>query len=177
MQSKEIVKQSYIAELNALEEQAELHAGNSIHEQLLAYNLIRRHGLLLPDNWREIQSELKWDEKQIQMSLSFARKHPELVESVALAARMMAEVCMTTGYLPFADGHGPQQLHSPNFFSVISKHLVSFRSEWKKHISRSPIEAWDKPSLEQFVYQLEPALDEINAIYASAKARLFAGPS
>src|SRR5439155_23146128 len=108
----------------------------------------------------------------IKAYLKLARSHPEPISDLGTGLRVIRESMQATGALEFPSGHGPQQLHCPNFFSMISKHLVSFRSEWKKHVSRSPIDQWDEPSLEQFVYQLKPAIDEINAIYASAKAKL-----
>lgn len=172
MQSKEIVKSELAATINAKWREARQNADESEGKAVQAFNLLREVGIMLGPKWREIQSELEFGERSIQMCLNFARKHPEPVTDATRAIRMLDEIRMTTGLLPFTDGHGPQQLHSPNFFSVISKQLVAFRSEWKKQIARSPIEQWAPTALEQFVYQLEPAIQELNDIYDAAKKRL-----
>lgn len=180
MQSKEIATKApseIAATINAKWREARELADKSEGAAVLSFNALREVGILLGPRWRDIQGELEFGEKSIQMCLTFARKHPEPVTCATRAIRMLDEIRMTTGLLPFSDGHGPQQLHQPNFFSVVSKQFTAFRGEWRRHIARSPIDKWDQPSLEQFVNQLEPAINEINGIYAAAKAKLFAGPS
>lgn len=173
MQSAEL--QSSLAEqINAKWHEARVCAQDVEHQTIAGFNALRECGILLGRGWKEIQGKLDLPEQSIQMCLTFARKHPEPVTDSSSAIRLLPEIRMTTGYLPFPDGHGPQQLHSPSFFSVIAKQMVAFRSEWRKQLSRSPLEQWEYPALEQFVYQLEPAVEELNAIYTNAKAQLAA---
>lgn len=145
---------------------------NAERESVHALNLIREIGILLQPCWKEVQGQLEFGERSIQMCLTFARKHPEPVIDPTRAIRMLDEIRMTTGLLPFTDGHGPQQLHAPNFFSVFAKQVVSFRSDFKKQLARSPIEQWDYPTLEQWVTQAEPWVNEINDIHSRAKAQM-----
>jgi hypothetical protein len=158
--------------INTKWKEARTLAGAAEDKAIDALNAIREVGILLGPRWKEIQSELEFGERSIQMCLSFARKHPDPVTDATRAIRMLDEIRMTTGLLAFADGHGPQQLHSPSFFSIVSKQMTSFRSEWKKQLARSPLEAWPHPSLEQFITQIEPAVQELNGIYNKAKAQL-----
>lgn len=180
MQSKEIAQKASTAiasTINAKWREARTLADQSEDTAVLAFNALREVGILLGSHWRDIQTELEFGEKSIQMCLTFARKHPEPVTDATRAIRMLDEIRMTTGLLPFSDGHGPQQLHQPNFFSSLAKKLTDIRATCKRHITASPVDKWDNTTCEQFVHQLEPAINEINAIYTSAKARLFAGPS
>lgn len=171
MQSKEVTS-SIAQQANEKWRLARESGISAERESVHALNLIREIGILLHPRWKEVQSELEFSERQIQMCLTFARKHPDPVVDPTRAIRLLDEIRMTTGLLPFADGHGPQHLHSPNFFSVLAKQMVAFRSEFKKQLTRSPIEQWEHTTLEQFVAQVEPYVEELNSIYGNAKAEL-----
>jgi hypothetical protein len=165
--------QSSLAEqINARWREAREFADNAQETAVQALNAIRDVGLLLPPDWRRLQGELDFGERSIQMCLSFARKHPEPVTDPTRAIRLLDDIRMATGLLPFSEGHGPQQLHSPNFFSVIAKQMVAFRSEWKKQLARSPLDQWEYSTLEQFVSQVEPMVEELNGIYDKARTTL-----
>lgn len=184
---QQALKTSLVAEINFKYAEARAYAEKAENLSLDALNGLREVGILLEDaksnagyQWPLIQAQLDFGERQMQMCLMFARKHPEKVTCTTRAIRMLDDIRMTTGLLPFSEGHGPQQLHQPSFGSVISKQFTSFRAEWKKQLTRSPLNVWDRPTLEQFVCQIQPVVDELTSIYAKAKAQLeqaIAGPS
>jgi len=86
---------------------------------------------------------------------------PGAVHNIQMALRL-------TDALPFTS-RGPEQLHKPNFFSTASKQLMSFLSSFRRFVSATPVETWDRHTAEVFLYSLKPILE----IHAELKRQLY----
>lgn len=80
------------------------------------------------------------------------------------------EAAEPTSLIPLRDGHGPQRLIPPNFFSASTKVLMNFLAGFRKHAAAHPLDEWSLDSLEQFAAQLKPIVD----IYAQVQKRVAA---
>jgi len=110
------------------------------------------------DAWREFTGSLPFDSKAMSEYLKFARKHSEPVTEVAQAMRCAFDAALTTGLLPFADGHGPQKLHAPNFFSKLTVAVQQIAAGWRRFANRYPVDQWRDEQKEQFCESLRPIL-------------------
>jgi len=79
---------------------------------------------------------------------------------------------IASGALP-ARTHENQESHTneSNFFIAAGKQLMAFSSSWEKQMKLHPVANWNRETAEQFVAQLEPIVEKVNNIYATAKAR------
>src|SRR5947208_5665613 len=86
--------------------------------------------------------------------LALGRKYrvaaPEPETDISKSLKTVRDAMMLTGGISRPHGHGPQQLHAPNFFSTFPKGIMNLTSEWSKQLARNPIEGWAYPTLEQF---------------------------
>ena len=174
---------SYRDRINAVQRDLTENGSQWRDLTLRQLNLTREVGVLLDeakstlrgDQWKELQHELDFGpdrEQAIQTFLTFARKNPEPISDVQSGYNSLHASMQVTGLLPFAAGHGPQVLHSPNVFSWWAKTLTSVRSERNKRLSREPIESWSPTAAEQFIAQTEPEVQELNALLERARERM-----
>ena len=111
----------------------------------------------------------------IESYLAIGRKYrcdPAETSDVAKSLKAVKTAMYLTGGISRPNGHGPQQLHAPNFFSTFTKGIMNLTSEWSKQLARNPIEGWAYPTLEQFVHQVQPWVEKVNGIYKRAKDQL-----
>ena len=116
------------------------------------------------------------DHDALASYLALGRKYrvttPEPETDISKSLKTVRDAMMLTGGISRPSGHGPQQLHAPNFVSTFSKGIMNLTSEWSKQLARNPIEAWAYPTLEQFVHQVQPWVEKVNGIYKRAKDQL-----
>jgi hypothetical protein len=125
-------------------------------------------GKLMPGN------KFRFSYEHGSLMMRIAARYPDTftTENFPERIRSLKDLLYATNQLQMPIGHGEQTLHQPNFFSFVAKYLTNFNAEWEKQLSRRPLEEWDQPEVEQFVAQLEPVVENVNGIYATAKARL-----
>ena len=82
----------------------------------------------------------------------------------------LRDAAEATDLIPVRDGHGKQNLHAPNFFTVSTKAIMGLVASYRKHVSAHPLDSWDPDTLEQFAVQLKPIVD----IYAQTQKRVAA---
>jgi hypothetical protein len=172
---------SLVTEINLAHQQC-LACDSDLEELILKKcNCARKCGLNLINakekvghgNWMSwVNSNLGFSLEMAHRYMRFHDAHPELWTELKEGIRSLKDAMIATGALVAASGHGQQTLHQPNFFSFVAKYLTNFKAEWEKQLSRRPLEEWDQPEVEQFVSQLEPVVEDVNGIYATAKARL-----
>lgn len=178
MHTQKEIQNSLVQQINDKHATARALTAHAVKSAVMAFNATREAGILLEEaksspGWSAIQSELDFGGQAIQMCLSFSRKYPQPVIDPTRAVKMLEDVQMITGLLPFPDGHGSQRLHTPNFFSEVNKQLGTFRAHWRKHFQRSPIDKMDDPALEQLTSQMKPAVEEFTGYYNDLKNELY----
>lgn len=130
----------------------------------------RQCGLLLSEaadnfrngQWEEFASKLPFDGQAIRAYLSFARKHKEPVTDIRAGLHYAVEAAMASGLIEFPHGHGQEQLHEPNFLSKLSLTIQQLASEWRKFVSRRPLNQMSPESLELILHSLRP-IDRIRS--------------
>jgi hypothetical protein len=90
--------------------------------------------------------------------LKFARSNPEPVTELAQAIAAIEAALTLTGTLPFPAGHGFQNIHSPNFFSVATMLIQRLAADWAKFQRASPLSEWRTEQIENFQATLTPIL-------------------
>ena len=129
---------------------------------------------LRPDEFNLATDFLSTDAIASYLALGRKYQHaaPESVNDIAKSMKAVKNAMYLTGGIERPDGHGPQQLHAPNFFSTFTKGIMVLTSEWSKQLARNPIEGWAYPTLEQFVYQVQPWVEKVNGIFKRATDQL-----
>jgi hypothetical protein len=119
--------------------------------------------------WHEFETSLPFDSKALRAYIRFARRHPGPVTDVLAAMRCAKESAMLTGLLPWPNGHGPETLHKPNFFSRVTNTLQDIAAEWRKFVDRKPLSNWPDKTKEQFLSSLKPLLQIYKEVAATLK--------
>ena len=149
-------------------------------------NAARQAGILLkmskermrPPEWAKwIQSNLQARDPQLTETsclayLKVAQRNPEPLTNVADWLPALREAMIASGQVAPPRGHGPQNLHEPNFGAYVAKQLNAFRAEYRREISARPVRGWSLHKAEAFVIQVEPIAKDLATIVAEAKERV-----
>jgi hypothetical protein len=140
-------------------------------------NLVRDTGSLIEQAKETLhESEFRTatdflDREAIRSYIRFSKQHEEPVTDVATGIRSLGVAMQTTGFLPFPDGHGEQQLHSPNFFSACCFLIQRLAREFSKFVRVKPLKSWRTETLESFSADLVPLGRMIATVSAELKRR------
>jgi hypothetical protein len=121
------------------------------------------------ERWTQFASELPIDGSAVKAYLRFARRHPDPVTEIATAMRCATQAAMLTGLLPWPNGHGPETLHTPNFFSRVTNTLQDIAAEWRKFVDRKPLSNWSDETKQQFLSSLKPVIQIAREVASSLK--------
>jgi len=122
---------------------------------------------LTQQEFRALVGELGLSRSAVSSYLSFASRHSEPITDLKLAMRLAAQAALASGLLPAPEGHGPQVLHKPNFFSRLTVVTQDIASEFVKYCNRRPLDTWPVELREQFVETLRPILSMCKKVQLS----------
>ena len=144
---------------------------------LLKLNVARETGSLIEQAKGTLkESEFKaatdfLGSEAVRTYLKFHRLHESPIVDVAAGLRSIAIAMMTTGLLPFPDGHGLQHLHEPNFFSAAETLIQTLAARWTKFARLRPPNSWRYEQLESFHATLTPIERIVKAVAAELKRK------
>jgi len=128
------------------------------------------HEQLRGDSWHEFETSLPFDSKSLKAYVRFSRAHADgPIVDIGKAMRAAHQAALATGLLQFPNGHGPEKLHTPNFFSRVTSTLQDIASEWRKYVDRKPLSIWPDDLKEQFCSSLRPGLQIYREVASSLK--------
>lgn len=103
--------------------------------------------------------------KTAQRYMSMAKRYPNTITDKSTAALASREMWDHASEL--SNGHGPQELHQGDFFTVIGQKIMGVVDLWKKEITIRPINTWEPHTAHEFVEQMKPLV----TLYEQAKER------
>lgn len=160
--------------LRLAHEISERHEANKRIDQevrdvlLRKLNAVRELGVLVGEaqatlskqQFREIAEEIPID--SLRAYMAFARQHSEPITEVEAgmkSIRTLTLALQTGGLLPFADGHGVQELRQrAPFVPEIIHAAAQLAHKLRQHLKSHPLSAWDPSNIESVVAGLQPVL-------------------
>ena len=108
----------------------------------------------------------------IKSYLKFARANAEPITELSQALAAVAAALTLTGALPFPDGHGPQNLHEPNFFSKAVDLIQKLLGLYRHYLQRFPLKDWRPQHVESLAASLRPVAEAYRDLTVELKSRL-----
>jgi hypothetical protein len=99
------------------------------------------------------------DQRAIKSYLKFARSNPEPISDLERAIISIRAALQPSGALEFPDGHGPQNLHEPNFFSHAIGLIQRLLGIYRHYLRRCPLKCWRSEQLQSLIASLRPVAD------------------
>jgi len=160
---------SYRAEILARHELSRKADRDLLQSGLNKTKIARQTGQLIlaaQSNLSQTEFEFATDfltKKQVKGYVRYVKatnlvEDPDTQQQLSFIMPAASAGAMLSGGMPMPQGHGPQQLHEPAFFSWASRTVMQFKAAWAKFLGSKPLDSWTVHEAEQFAFQLRPIL-------------------